>query len=435
LLIKQFEKLRWIIAGLLFLATLINYMDRQLLSVIAPMLRRDLHLTNTQYAYAVNSFLIAYGIMFTVGGWLIDLLHTRRGLALSLALWSLASLLHTVVVGAWDLCLYRFLLGVAEPGNFTASVKAVAAWFPKRERGVAIGFVVSGTGIGAIIAPPLVVWIALHFGWRMAFLLPSLGGVCWLPLWLYLYREPEEHPWITERERQHIFSDRAEAAEGGKEAPAHWSKLLGLPQSWSFILGRFFADPLGYFYWFWMPSYLVAAKGFSFIELGKWLWIPYLIQGIGQIGGGLFSGWLIQRGVAPILARKVGMSAGLLLTPVAILSLASSGGFFVLLYISVATFGLGWWGANYNSAIMDAVPRSSVASVAGLAGTGGVVSSAVVTWFTGWAADHHAYPLVFWVNTILMVVSVFFSWALLRKPVDDSAVLPGRAAAAAVSHL
>ena len=431
---REIKNLRWIIAGLLFLATLVNYMDRQLLSVIAPMLRRDLHLSNTQYAYAINSFLIAYGIMFTVGGWLIDLLHTRRGLALSLALWSLASLLHTVVVGAWDLCFYRFLLGVAEPGNFTAAVKAVAAWFPKRERGVAIGFVLSGTGIGAIVAPPLVVWIALHFGWRMAFLLPSLAGVCWLPLWLYLYREPEEHPWIRGRESEHIFSGRAGAAENGKEVPAQWSKLLALPQSWSFILGRFFADPLGYFYWFWMPSYLVAAKGFSFVELGKWLWIPYLIQGLGQIAGGLFSGSLIRRGVAPILARKVGLSVGLLLTPMAILSLASNGGFLVLLYISVATFGLGWWGANYNSAIMDSIPRRSVSSVAGLAGSGRVVSSAMVTWFTGWAADHHAYPLVFWVNTILMVVSVIFSWALLRRPVEQSALLHGPVAAGATSY-
>lgn len=416
---RQVRQLRWIIAGLLFLATLINYMDRQLLSVIAPMLRQDLHLTNTQYAYAVNSFLIAYGVMFTVGGWLIDLLHTRRGLALSLAIWSLASLLHTAVVGAWDLCVYRFLLGVAEPGNFTAGVKAVAAWFPTRERGVAIGFVVGGTGIGAIIAPPVVVWLALHFGWRMAFLLPSIAGLCWLPLWLYLYREPEQHPWISPQEREHILAGRVGENQAAEGPCPKWLSLLGLPQSWSFILSRFFADPLGYFYWFWMPSYLVAAKGFTFRELGKWLWIPYLVQGFGQIAGGYFSGTLIRKGMAPLLARKIGLSIGLLLTPTAILSLASSHRVFILGCISIATLGLGWWGANYNSAIMDAVPRRSVSSVAGLAGSGGVVSSAIITWFTGYAADHHAYPLVFWVNSVMMVFSVAASWMLLKRPVEQ----------------
>jgi len=412
------KNLRWIIATLLFLATLINYMDRQLLSVIAPLLRKDLNLTNTQYAYAINSFLIAYGIMFTVGGRIVDLLHTRRGLALCLGIWSLASLLHTVIVGAWDLCIYRFLLGVSEPGNFTASVKAVAAWFPTRERGVAIGYVVGGTGIGAIVAPPAAVWLALHFGWRMAFLLPSLGGFLWLPLWFGLYREPEQHPRITEAERQLILSDRAGESRTGKESAPKWSSLLTHSQTWSFILARFFVDPLGFFYWFWMPSYLVFAKGFNFAQLGKWLWIPYLVQGFGQIAGGYFSGILIRRGMTPVLARKWGLTVGLLLTPAAILSLASSQTSTILSYISIATMGLGWWGANYNSAVMDSVPRHSVSSVSGLAGSGGVVSSAVVTWFTGYAADHHAYGPVFLVNSVLMVFSVAATWVLLRKPME-----------------
>ena len=212
--IRKIKGLRWIIALLLCLATVVNYLDRQLLSVVAPILRHDLHITNTQYAYALNSFLFAYAVMFTVGGWLVDKLNTRRGLALSLGVWSLASLCHTFVVGIWDLCFYRLLLGVSEPGNFVTGVKAVSSWFPVRERGVAIGFVTAGTGIGAVVAPPVTLWLAIHHGWRMAFLLPSLSGLILLPIWLWIYREPRQHPWLTEEEeREHILEDRTPEME------------------------------------------------------------------------------------------------------------------------------------------------------------------------------------------------------------------------------
>ncbi len=415
-MVRPIKNLRWIIAVLLFFATMINYMDRQLLSVIAPKLRADLHLTNTQYAYAINSFLIAYGIMFTLGGWIIDVLKTRRGLALSLGVWSLASSLHTLVVGAWDLCFYRFLLGVSEPGNFTAAVKAVASWFPTRERGVAIGIAIAGTGVGAIVAPPVVVWLAMNFGWRMAFLLPSLCGAILLPIWLFVYREPEDHPWITQEEREHILSDRG--GEGGQSQKPRILNLLTFRQTWSFIVARFFVDPLGFFYWFWLPSYLVAVKGFTFVELGKWLWIPYLAQGVGQPIGGFFSGSLIRRGMAPILARKWGLTVGMLLSPFAIVSLGASDKVLVLGCITVATLGIGWWGANYNAAVMDTVPRYAVSTVSGIAGSGGILSSAILTGVTGYAADHHAYTLAFLFNLVLMVFSVMASWMLLRKPME-----------------
>jgi ACS family hexuronate transporter-like MFS transporter len=424
----KIKGLRWLIASLLCLATVVNYLDRQLLSVVAPMIRRDLHLSNTQYAYALNSFLIAYAVMFTVGGWLVDRLNTRRGLALSLGIWSLASLCHTFIVGIWDLCLYRLLLGMSEPGNFVAGVKAVSSWFPVKERGVAIGFVVGGTGIGAVIAPPVTLWLAIHYGWRIAFLLPSLSGLVLLPIWLWLYREPREHPWLTDQEREHIFEGRTPELEARLPKP-RWSQLLGFRQSWSFIAARFFADPLGYFYWFWVPSFLVTAKGMSLSVLAKWLWIPYVGQGIGQLAGGYFSGYLIERGMAPLTARKIGLTVALVLSPAVLLSLAASNTALILLWITIATFGIGWWGANYNSALMDAIPQFSVSSVAGLAGTAGALSSTLVTWFTGYAADHGLYTAVFWLNCSLMALSVGASWLLLRKPLAAE-ILPEATAAA-----
>ncbi len=409
--------LRWFIASLLCLATIVNYLDRQLLSVVAPMLRHDLHLSNTQYAYAIDSFLVSYAAMFTIGGWIVDRLNTRRGLALSLGIWSVASLCHTFVVGIWDLCLYRFLLGVSEPGNFTAGIKAISAWFPTKERGVAIGLVVSGTGIGAVVAPPLALWLALHFGWRTAFLVPSLGGFLLLPLWWWVYREPADHPWLTPNEREHIL-------QGGetdrlRTMTVPWSRLLHFRQSWSFIAARFFADPLGNFYWFWIPSFLVSAKGLSLATLAKWLWVPYVLQGAGQLSGGYFSGYLISRGLNPLLARKLGLTVALVLSPVALLSLRVSQVSEILVMLSVAMFGMGWWGANYNSALMDAIPQSSVSSVSGLAGTAGSISSVLVTWFTGYVVDRGSYTAAFWLNCSLMVLSVSASWLLLRTPVDE----------------
>lgn len=409
--------LRWLIAVLLCAATIINYLHRQLLSVLAPLLRQDLHLSNTQYSYAINSFLISYAIMFTIGGWIVDRLNTRRGLALSLGIWSLASLCHAFVIGIWDLCLYRLLLGAAEPGNFTAGVKAVSAWFPTRERGIAIGLVVSGTGVGAVVAPPLALWLALHFGWRTAFLVPSFGGLLLLPLWWIVYREPAHHPWLTEREREHIFQDGK--TDHLRHITVPWSRLLHFRQSWAFVAARFFADPLGNFYWFWIPSFLVAAKGISLGELAKWLWVPYVLQGVGQLCGGYFSGRLIHHGMDPLLSRKLGISIAVVLSPFALLALRVSRVSEILAILSVAMLGMGWWGANYNSALMDAIPQSSVSSVSGLAGTAGAFSSILVIWFTGYVVDRGSYAAAFWVNCSLMVLSVGATWLLLTRAISS----------------
>jgi ACS family hexuronate transporter-like MFS transporter len=411
---RKVNGLRWLIASLLCLTTIVNYLDRQLLSVVAPMLRHDLHLSNTQYAYAINSFLVAYAVMFAIGGWIVDRLNARRGLALSLVVWSLASLCHAFVIGVWDLCLYRFLLGVSEPGNFTAGIKAISAWFPTKERGVAIGLVVSGTGIGAVVAPPLTLWLALHFGWRTAFLVPSISGLLLLPIWWLVYRDPAQHPWLTERERQHIF--QGGKPDGLRTMKVPWARLLRFRQSWSFVAARFFADPLGYFYWFWIPSFLVSAKGLSLSTLAKWLWIPYVSQGLGQLSGGYFSGYMIQRGVAPLLARKLGLTVALVLSPVVLLSLKATHVEQILLILSIAMYGIGFWGANYNSGLMDAIPQSSVSSVSGLAGTAGAISSVLVTWFIGYVVDRGSYAAAFWVCCLLMVLSVGSTWLLLKTP-------------------
>ena len=217
-----------------------------------------------------------------------------------------------------------------------------------------------------------------------------------------------------------------EPASASSAPKPRWSQLVGLRQTWSFIAARFFADPLGYFYWFWVPSFLVTAKGLSLTSLAKWLWIPYVGQTLGQFSGGYFSGWLIARGVQPLTARKLGITVALILSVFVLFSLAASTMASILLWITIATFGIGWWGANYNSAVMDAIPQNSVSSVSGIAGTAGAISSTLVTWFTGYMADHGAYGPVFWVNCSLLFLSVAATWLLLRKPVTaDEIVLAG----------
>ena len=385
------------------------------------MLRADLHLTNTQYADALNCFLIAYAIMYAVGGWIVDKIHTRLGMALSLGIWSLASLCHTFILGVWDLCLYRFLLGVSEPESFTAAVKAVSAWFPVKERGVGVAIAVGGTSVGAVIAPPITLWLALHYGWRIAFLVPSLSGLLLLPLWLWVYREPADHPWLTEGERRHILGQRVEAASQGSRF-FRWSSLLRQPQTWSFILSRIFGDPLGYFYWFWIPSYLVSVKGLSLVTLAKWLWIPYVAHGMGTLTGGYFSGFLIQKGMSPLLARKVALILAPVLTPAVLISLGAARTPLTLWSVSMGTFAIGWWGVNYFAALMDTVPQKCVSSVTGLAGTTGALSSVPGMWLTGYAADHGMYGLAFGVNCVLLFLSVGAIWLLLRRPVDPRLV-------------
>jgi ACS family hexuronate transporter-like MFS transporter len=416
------RNLRWLIACMLFLATVINYLDRQILSVVAPVLRRELSLTNVEYSYAVNSFMIAYAITYMVMGRAIDLLGTRHGVGVSFAAWSLASFAHTFIHRLRDLCIYRFLLGVAEPGIFPASMKAVSAWFPAKERGVAIGFVFGGAAIAAIIAPPVVVWLTLAYGWRMAFALTSLVGMIWLLFWSAIYREPADHSWITQQELSHIQSADTDAILPQQGRRMSLAQLLKFPQTWSFILARFFADSLGYFNMYWIPSYLVSNKGFSFQLMGGLLWIPFLLQDFGGIAGGYCSGLLVTRNVAPIMSRKLTMSLSLFLIPLGIGAVLASRPSHVIFYLCLATFGLGWWSTNLHSLMMDSFPSHSIGSVAGFSGTAGALGGIAFTWFTGYASDHNGYEEVFGTTAILISLSLAATWVLLRKPVKLDAV-------------
>ena len=284
-------RLRWVMITLVFWATVINYLDRQALSVAAPVLREQFGMSAIEYSRVVFAFLLAYTIANGISGAIIDRLGTRAGYALCMAWWSAAALLHALATGVWSLGAARFLLGLGEAGNWPAGVKVVAEWFPARERALASGLFNSGSAVGAILAPPLVAWILLQFGWKAAFLAVGATGFVWLALWWPVYHSPGE--------RQD---------GGGRRAPASLGALFRQRFVWAFTLSKVFMDPVWYFYIFWFPEYLKNARGFDMASIGKFGWIPFLVAGFGNLLGGMLSASLLKRGWSLNAARKTSVT-------------------------------------------------------------------------------------------------------------------------------
>jgi MFS transporter, ACS family, hexuronate transporter len=300
----KIRHLRWYVAALLFASTVINYIDRQTLSVVAPVLTRELNLGAVEYGYILQSFLLAYTVMYVISGILVDRWGTKWSLAAFAGWWSISNALHILARSAWQLAAFRFLLGAGEPGNYNAVGRAASEWYPPKERALINGLANAGSAAGAIIATPLVVWITARYGWRFAFLITGGLGVVWLALWLVIYELPERHRRITPEELALIQGDRAKAA---KTAPVKWGQLWRRRDIWGLLIARFFSDPVWWFYLFWMPKYLVDNRGFTMTELGLFAWLPYLTSDIGSVAGGYLSGKLLSRGWHALDARYAAM--------------------------------------------------------------------------------------------------------------------------------
>jgi len=396
-----FRRLRWWVAGLLFLATVINYLDRQALSLLAPMLRDLFGISNTEYARILFAFLLAYMIMQAGSGRLMDRLGTRRGFALSIAFWSVAAVLHAAARSALGFGAARFLLGLGEAGNWPGAVKAISEWFPSRQRGTAIGFFNSGSIVGALVAPLVVPWIALRFGWQAAFLLTGALGFLWLVPWLWFYHRPEAHPGISQGELEEIRADA-----GPPPGPAvPWRHLLRHRDVWALFAGRMLADPVWWFYAFWLPEYLKRERGFSMELIGELSWIPFLTAGIGSILGGMASGRLIRGGRRGVTARKVVMGASALGMLAGIPAVFSAHVAVCLALISTVTFAYAAWAANILVLPADIFPNDVVASVTGIAGTGAAIGGMAFTLATGFAVDHYSYAPVFVAAGLMPVAS------------------------------
>ncbi len=406
--------LRWWIAALLFLATVINYVDRQCLSVLAPVLRDEFGMTNADYSRIVSAFMLAYLIMQTGSGRLMDRLGTKAGFALCIAWWSVAAILHAASRSALHLGLFRFLLGLGEAGNWPGAVKAIAEWFPTRERAFAIGLFNSGSTVGATVAPPLVAWLALGYGWRKAFLITGSLGFLWLVLWLFFYQRPERHRWMSSAELELIRSGREDPRVGER---IRWRSLFGYRQVWGLVVGRMLADPVWWFYVFWLPEYLKREREFSLAMIGYFAWIPFLAADIGNLTGGALSGLLIKRRSPVLRARKAVMLACALLMMAGIPGVLVREAWAAVALISLVTFAYSAWAANILTLPADLFPPQIVASVSGLSGTGAAAGGMIFTLITGYVVDRFSYLPVFTAAGLMPLASfAVIAWSVRLRP-------------------
>src|ERR1700752_785929 len=297
--------LRWWIVGLVFLATLINYIDRLTISVLAPVITRDLGLTNTQFGGIVTWFLLAYTLSQGLSGKLYDRIGTRLGFVISITVWSVAAIAHAFARGIGTLSLFRFVLGLGEAGNWPGAAKTVAEWFPIRERAFGMAIFNSGAAIGSVIAPPLIVWLSLKYGWRTTFVVTGSLGFAWLIVWLIAYQTPDRHSGLTDDEGQLIREGQKPAGDAiTSDAAPRWRDLLRYRQVWAVIIARFLTDPVWWLYISWLPKYLADARGFSLVKIGLFAWVPYVAADIGSLSGGWLSGHLIACGWSVDRGRK-----------------------------------------------------------------------------------------------------------------------------------
>jgi ACS family hexuronate transporter-like MFS transporter len=392
---------RWVICALLFFAATINYIDRQVISILKPTLQAEFGWSEIDYSDIVFAFQLAYAIGLLISGRIMDRIGAKLGFAIAIVLWSLAAMAHAeaAVFGPWVAAAFalvgltysasvagfiaaRFALGIGEAGNFPASIKVVAEWFPRRERAFATGIFNSGTNIGAVVAPLIVPWITLAYGWYWAFVATGAIGFVWLAFWWVLYGSPERHPRVGAAELAHIRSDPAETT-----ATLPWSTIMSHRQTWAFAVGKFLTDPIWWLYLFWIPDFLNRNHGIDLRTVGPPLVAIYLIADVGSIGGGWLSSALIKRGWSVNAGRKTAM----LVCALAVLPMVFASGakdlWVAVTLIGVAAAAHQGWSANLFTTVSDMFPRQAVGSVVGFGGMMGAIGGMLIAKLTGYILD------------------------------------------------
>jgi MFS transporter, ACS family, hexuronate transporter len=398
---------RWVICTLLFFAATVNYIDRQVIGILKPTLSAEFGWTENDYGWIVFAFQTAYAIGMLVVGRMMDGIGTKKGFSLSIIVWSIGAMMHAWavaigvavigVVGAvfgWEasaitfsvsvagFMIARFILGIGEAGNFPASIKTVAEWFPKKERALATGIFNAGTNVGALVTPLVVPWIAYTYGWYEAFIITGVIGFIWLVFWLIFYRKPEEHPSLSAAELEYINSDKEEVLP-----PIAWGKLFPHRQTWAFAIGKLMTDPIWWVYLFWLPDFLNKKHGLDLKTFGIPLAVIYIIADFGSIGGGWFSSYFIKKGWSLNKSRKTAMLiCALAVVPIIFASMTSN------LWVSVVLIGIAaaahqGWSANLFTLTSDMFPRQAVGSVVGIGGMAGAIGGMVIAKLVGWILE------------------------------------------------
>jgi ACS family hexuronate transporter-like MFS transporter len=390
-----FRGLRWVMISLVFFATLINYIDRLTVSVLAPVIVQDLGLTNTEYGGIATWFLVAYTISQGLSGRMYDRVGIKKGFSISIVIWSIAAMSHALATGLRSLSAMRFLLGLGEAGNWPGAAKTAAEWFPARQRAFAMAIFNSGAAIGSIVAPPVIVGLTAYFGhWQPTFLVTGTLGFIWLGLWWLFYDKPEHHRWITAEELAVIREEDAPGIEAPQGRRYKWGELLRYRQTWGIVIARFLVDPVWWLYITWLPLYLNKVHGFDLKQIGLFAWVPFVAADAGSLVGGWLSGFLIGRGWSVNRARKTVIAFSALLMPAGIAAAFTPDAMLALALIGVVLFGFQAWINNVQTLPSDFFPVSAVGSVAGLGGTGAGIGSMIFTFSTGWVVDNFSYTPV-----------------------------------------
>ncbi|AZQ60364.1 MFS transporter [Maribacter sp. MJ134] len=413
--------LRWWIITLIFVATVINYIDRTAFALLWPQMGEDLGMDNSDYALMLNIFMVTYALSKFLSGRLYDKIGTRIGFILSIVVWSLAATFHAVAQGIVSLSAVRGMLGLGEAGLWPGAVKSNGEWFPVKQRALAQGIFNSGASIGNVIAPVIIVYLYAQFGWKSTYVILGVIGLLWVIPWFILNKsKPEDHPWITEEERNLILNDRIEnndvVVEGAKSLSV--TKILSYKQPWGILLCRFFIEPIWWFFAGWMPIYLNSKFGLSIEEIGKTMWISYLMAAAGGILGGMFTEAIIKRTSVDV-GRKASIVIGCLLIIigfVSIITFVSDSNYMTFIYLAgLALFGFQFAIGNIQTLSSDLFKGPSVGTLAGLAGTVAAVSPIIMNWFIGTITKGGSYTPAFVAITVSVVLAVLAIFILIRK--------------------
>lgn len=405
----KIKHLRWYIAGMIALATAINYLDRQSLPIIISELRKAIPVSDGEYGLINSVFLLAYGTMYAVGGRILDVMGSRKGYALMIAWWSLASGLHGLITSVLGLGIARFLLGLGEGGGFPGSAKVVSEWFPVKERSFAFGIFNTGASLGAVIAPPLFAAIITYLNWRWAFLLTGLAGLIWAVTWWKWYATPATNKFITKEEQDYVGTEQST-----ERSAVSWWSLFRIRKVWGLLTIKFLTDAGWFFFIFWLPKYLNDVRDLDIKAIGAYAWIPYAFAGAGSFIGGWFSSYLLKRNVSLDIARKIPLGISAFLLP-ASLFITDASLSMAMVFFSMAMFGHQFWSTIVQTLAADMFPSKIVGTVAGLMGCIGTYGAMLFSLIIGFVIEHYGYQPAFLIAGVLHPVSFGLIYVIIGK--------------------
>jgi ACS family hexuronate transporter-like MFS transporter len=408
---------------MLMFVTTINYFDRTSLGVVYPTLKEQLHIGEQYYSYIILSFQFAYLVMLPLSGRFLDWVGIKLGFSIAVTFWSIAKMLHALARGVFSFSIVRVLLGVGEAANFPGIAKVASEWFPAKERTMATGIANMGAGLGALLAPPIMIWLVFKVGWQEAFVITGLIGFFWIVPWILLYKPPEQNSLITPEELQYITEGQKELQAGGKNAGPQknvWKLIMGQRNFWGIALARFLSEPAWQFFSYWIPIYFVTQRGVNLKQFALFGWLPFLAADIGSFAGGVLSPFYQKLGFKVLTARKLSMTTAALIMPFAVLIIKAPTVGWALLWFCVAAFGHQCISATLMTLPADLFPKRTVGTANGLSGSAALAGGMLFTFAVGWLVTHVGYAPVFVTIAFLDLIGVVLLWTLIREPKTET---------------